>query len=450
MLKYGFLNSRGGGEKKNKKSNTDVLIVSCSKYEFPSLSVGAGTVHTQDGGLQDGNIGNGGATGRVHEVTNDGNPKKAGNESVMKEAPISYANRLSPNNNLVMVVPNIDGPGYTKETIRVEYEWNPSRCDTYFIFGHSVDDCPKAPKRVVNRVDKDKGGSSTADDDGFIEVKKNNRVSHKTNPSTGKKKVSTTGNSSKNTGMTNALTLQKRQSSTPLVKKINMFEQQLPEGKGVLVDEDGKPLKKVDYSSDHDSDDEVEPVENEMALFLASKLPGVGYGKRRMVNALQVQLLELYGTHGTTEQATSVKLAFLVLSLPGLRISPLNSIKSSNLRICKDHTRGTHVSEELAWIKWPNVLALFDKGGLGIGSSKSFNLALLQKWRWRMHSNPNVLWVKVIKAFTGKKGVLIIMVAKKYGLWPKIVRNCNHLHWSGILPANSLCFRVGCGTLVRF
>ncbi|GKB13446.1 hypothetical protein Tco_0847369, partial [Tanacetum coccineum] len=32
--------------------------------------------------------------------------------------------------NLVMAVPNLEGPGYTKETIRVEYEWEPPRCST--------------------------------------------------------------------------------------------------------------------------------------------------------------------------------------------------------------------------------------------------------------------------------------------------------------------------------
>ncbi|GJX55614.1 hypothetical protein Tco_0285511 [Tanacetum coccineum] len=74
-------------------------------------------------------------------------------------------------------------------------------------------------------------------------------------------------------------------------------------------------------------------------------------GKRRVVTALQVQILEPYGSHGTRERATSVKLACLVLSLPGLRISPLNSIKSSNLRICEDHTRvgyGTRTSSYLS------------------------------------------------------------------------------------------------------
>ncbi|GKG16404.1 hypothetical protein Tco_0358727, partial [Tanacetum coccineum] len=67
--------------------------------------------------------------------------------------------------NLVMVVPNLEGTGYTKETIRIEYEWEPPRCSTCLIFGHSLDDCPKAPKRVVNMMDKGKGQTSGADDE---------------------------------------------------------------------------------------------------------------------------------------------------------------------------------------------------------------------------------------------------------------------------------------------
>ncbi|GJX54062.1 putative ribonuclease H-like domain-containing protein [Tanacetum coccineum] len=127
--------------------------------------------------------------------------------------------------NLVMAVPNLEGTGYTKETIRVEYEWKPSRCSTCLIFGHSLDDCSKAPKRVVNKMDKGNGGSSGVDDEGFVEAKKkkssgNNRgnknfkpvlvkpkpqyrpkakqstegANQKTNPSVGKKNVSTSGN----------------------------------------------------------------------------------------------------------------------------------------------------------------------------------------------------------------------------------------------------------------
>ncbi|GJU48519.1 RNA-directed DNA polymerase, eukaryota, reverse transcriptase zinc-binding domain protein [Tanacetum coccineum] len=65
---------------------------------------------------------------------------------------------------------------------------------------------------------------------------------------------------------------------------------------------------------------------------------------------------------------------------------------------------GGQDSKKLIWIKWANVLSSFEKGGLNIGSLKSFNLALLQKWRWRWLSFPNALWVKVIKAIHGQEG----------------------------------------------
>ncbi|GKE74659.1 hypothetical protein Tco_1536700, partial [Tanacetum coccineum] len=43
------------------------------------------------------------------------------------------------------------------------------------------------------------------------------------------------------------------------------------EDKLVLVDDDGKPLEKVDYPINSDSDDEVKPVENEIARFFCIK-----------------------------------------------------------------------------------------------------------------------------------------------------------------------------------
>ncbi|GKD31890.1 hypothetical protein Tco_1242668, partial [Tanacetum coccineum] len=47
-------------------------------------------------------------------------------------------------------------------------------------------------------------------------------------------------------------------------------------GKVTLVDDEDKLLEKVDSSGDHDSEDEVKLVDNEMASFRASKK--VGYG----------------------------------------------------------------------------------------------------------------------------------------------------------------------------
>ncbi|GKC15814.1 zinc knuckle CX2CX4HX4C containing protein [Tanacetum coccineum] len=40
-------------------------------------------------------------------------------------------------------IPFLTGDDFTKETIRVEYEWRPPRCDECKIFGHVHDHCPK-------------------------------------------------------------------------------------------------------------------------------------------------------------------------------------------------------------------------------------------------------------------------------------------------------------------
>ncbi|GKB99261.1 hypothetical protein Tco_0985398 [Tanacetum coccineum] len=205
--------------------------------------------------------------------------------------------------NLVMAVPNLDGHGYTKKTIRKEYEWKPPRCSTCLIFLHSVDDCQKAHKQVVNMVDKGMGGSSGADDNGFIKVKKKKSsginggtkqfkpvlvkpktqyrlkvnqptegVSSKTTHLVGKKNVSTSGNSSKTTSKTN------------VAKSVDSGN------KASTSDDDNNPLKIVDYSGDHDSEDEVVPVYNKMASFQASQSLGVGYG----TNSLLEQWRETY------------------------------------------------------------------------------------------------------------------------------------------------------------
>ncbi|GKE50323.1 hypothetical protein Tco_1481581 [Tanacetum coccineum] len=44
-------------------------------------------------------------------------------------------------------IPSLTRDDFTKETIRVEYEWRPSRCDECKIFSHIHDYCPK---KMVN------------------------------------------------------------------------------------------------------------------------------------------------------------------------------------------------------------------------------------------------------------------------------------------------------------
>nr|GEZ04609.1 hypothetical protein [Tanacetum cinerariifolium] len=65
-------------------------------------------------------------------------------------------------------------------------------------------------------------------------------------------------------------------STTPIVDKIRKLEKLIIIEKVTLVDDDGKPLKKVDYPGDHDSENEVESVDNDMARSMASEKVGFG------------------------------------------------------------------------------------------------------------------------------------------------------------------------------
>ncbi|GJU35697.1 reverse transcriptase domain-containing protein [Tanacetum coccineum] len=76
---------------------------------------------------------------------------------------------------------------------------------------------------------------------------------------------------------------------------------------------------------------------------------------------------------------------------------------------------------KLAWIKWSNILASLDKGGLGV-----------LKW---IHGN---------EAGIELKG------CQTNGLWARIVGTIYHLHSSGYVPLNSLRYQVGDGSMIRF
>nr|GEV12470.1 hypothetical protein [Tanacetum cinerariifolium] len=54
------------------------------------------------------------------------------------------------------------------------------------------------------------------------------------------------------------------------------FEELITSGQVILVDEAGNPLKKVKFSDDYDSEDEVESVDNDMARSMASERVGFG------------------------------------------------------------------------------------------------------------------------------------------------------------------------------
>ncbi|XP_022019061.1 uncharacterized protein LOC110919092 [Helianthus annuus] len=82
---------------------------------------------------------------------------------------------------IVIAVPNLEGAGFVKEKVYVEYEWSPHRCACCNVFGHHDGDCPRQPKQVTkvsaanqkpNQIPKSKGPSKqpVVDKDGFTDV----------------------------------------------------------------------------------------------------------------------------------------------------------------------------------------------------------------------------------------------------------------------------------------
>ncbi|GJT07614.1 zinc knuckle CX2CX4HX4C containing protein [Tanacetum coccineum] len=124
---------------------------------------------------------------------------------------------------LTMGVPLIKGMGYTIETVTVEYEWKPPRCDLCKIFGHVHDHCPKkvsSPPTVVTSnivtsivektndgfqtVGKKKKGKSKSTNGGQfvgLSVKQNLRYDPKATTSIPKKGATNAGNASKSSSM---------------------------------------------------------------------------------------------------------------------------------------------------------------------------------------------------------------------------------------------------------
>ncbi|GJT69785.1 RNA-directed DNA polymerase, eukaryota, reverse transcriptase zinc-binding domain protein [Tanacetum coccineum] len=135
---------------------------------------------------------------------------------------------------------------------------------------------------------------------------------------------------------------------------------------------------------------------------------------------------------------------FSIFKVPEAVLKTLESLRASFF------WGATGDSRKLAWIKWSNILASLDKGGLGVGSLKAFNNSLLLKWRWRLLNKPSALWVEVLKSIHGNEAGIELKGCQTNGLWARIVGTIYHLHSSGYVPLNSLRYQVGDGSMIRF
>ncbi|GKC93766.1 RNA-directed DNA polymerase, eukaryota, reverse transcriptase zinc-binding domain protein, partial [Tanacetum coccineum] len=107
-------------------------------------------------------------------------------------------------------------------------------------------------------------------------------------------------------------------------------------------------------------------------------------------------------------------------------------------------------NNKITWIKWANVLASYEHGGLEFGSLKAFNLALLQKWRWRFVNNLELLWEKLMKAIHGLEEGFDGKGCYTHGIWANIVGSSIYLHSRNLIPNDALKCQIGCGSSIRF
>ncbi|GJR21451.1 reverse transcriptase domain-containing protein [Tanacetum coccineum] len=160
-------------------------------------------------------------------------------------------------------------------TIHVEYEQNPPRSSTSKVFGHVLDICPKriisnvlknlkTPRQVVRgvQVSLKVGFKPTKQVYQHVDKKNGANISGK------KKQDGFPRQEVSNSNSFDALNLV--ENDDDLAQMINKLERQILDGKLMLMDDDGKPLKKVDPPVNSDSESEVEEVFNEIAGFMAS------------------------------------------------------------------------------------------------------------------------------------------------------------------------------------
>ena len=76
-------------------------------------------------------------------------------------------------------------------------------------------------------------------------------------------------------------------------------------------------------------------------------------------------------------------------------------------------------SKSIPWVSWDNVCKPLEEGGLGVKEMKTFNVALLAKWRWRIMSNEGGKWKEIMSSKYGSVAENIQLRSKYQSWWWK-------------------------------
>ncbi|XP_021992889.1 uncharacterized protein LOC110889633 [Helianthus annuus] len=97
---------------------------------------------------------------------------------------------------------------------------------------------------------------------------------------------------------------------------------------------------------------------------------------------------------------------------------------------------------KMSWVAWKSVITPKELGGVGIGSLKDANLAMLAKWWWRFKIDPESLWRKVIWSIHHNERTWNLVPRKLSvaGPWKQVAKVSEELERYGINLIT--CFRA--------
>ena len=105
---------------------------------------------------------------------------------------------------------------------------------------------------------------------------------------------------------------------------------------------------------------------------------------------------------------------------------------------------------KIAWVKWRMVCLPKDKGGLGIKDIKTFNTALLAKWRWEMFQQPGEPWARIlVSKYSGWRSLEEGKTGGHDSIWWKDIVSTHNLQQNRALMRETE-WRLGCGDKCRF
>ncbi|GJY32359.1 RNA-directed DNA polymerase, eukaryota [Tanacetum coccineum] len=122
-----------------------------------------------------------------------------------------------------------------------------------------------------------------------------------------------------------------------------------------------------------------------------------------------------------------------------------------HLMLLKSVSGVDHKDQKISLVKWKNVLASKEKGGLGVLSFHALNRSLIFKWIWRFRTQNSSLWARVIKTIHGMDVKVGCTPSANFSFnWIDIVREAYTLRDQGIDILGLITKKVGNGMNTMF